>query len=307
MNKETKRFRHEFDMLQNDEMSYYQQLLIRKYQPDVQHWIDRLKTEDFYEKNSTSKWHQTDNQKRWNMIKNGHKTNQTTDDINYYNDNPIEYRWNNYGFRTDDDFNDSQVGVVTLGCSHTEGVGHHYENTWGYKLSKHFSQPHWNLGRGGKGLDCAYRLLYAFDDFLKYDKVFLLCPSPFRTELFTLDDAFLKEFYKHPLDFLKKQKAPSSIFKSEEMNKGFDVVQFGSNIRELLKHTSLINSLRGFVQNKGAEFYFVDLHLFPHHIEEDLVSEKECENYSARDGHWPIKKQHLVYKTFLQMYEGIHE
>ena len=50
MNKETKRFRHEFDMLQNDEMSYYQQLLIRKYQPDVQHWIDRLKTEDFYQK-----------------------------------------------------------------------------------------------------------------------------------------------------------------------------------------------------------------------------------------------------------------
>ena len=43
------------------------------------------------------------------------------------------------------------------------------------------------------------------DDLLKYDKVFLLCPSPFRTELFTLDDIFLKEFYKHPLDFLKKQ------------------------------------------------------------------------------------------------------
>ena len=63
------------------------------------------------------------------------------------------------------------------------------------------------------------------------------------------------------------------------MNKGFDVVQFGSNIRELLKHTSLINQLRGFVQNR-EEFYLIDLHLLPHEIEEDLVSENECPNYS---------------------------
>ena len=304
MNKQTKKFRKELKFLQNYEMDYFQKILIRKYQPDSKHWIDRLKTEDFYEKNCTSKWLQTDNKKNWDRLNNEFSPIHTQNDLDYYHDNPIQYRWNNYGFRTDNDFNDKEVGVVTLGCSHTEGVGHHYENTWGYKISKHFSQPHWNLGRGGKGLDCAYRLLYAFDDLLKYDKVFLLCPSPFRTELFTLDDIFLKEFYKHPLDFLKKQKAPSSIFKSEEMNKGFDVVQFGSNIRELLKHTSLINALRGFVQNRGAEFYLIDLHLLPHEIEEDLVSENECPNYSARDGHWSTKKQHLVYKTFLDMVEN---
>ena len=53
MNKKTKRFRQEFDMLQNDEMFYYQQILIRKYQPNIKHWIDRLKTEDSYEKKLT--------------------------------------------------------------------------------------------------------------------------------------------------------------------------------------------------------------------------------------------------------------
>ena len=87
------------------------------------------------------------------------------------------------------------------------------------------------------------------------------------------------------------------------MNKGFDVVQFGSNIRELLKHTSLINTFRVLFKI-GEEFYLIDLHLLPHEIEEDLVSENECPNYSVRDGHWSTKKQHLVYKTFLDMVEN---
>ena len=125
-----------------------------------------------------------DNKKNWDRLNNEYSPIHTQNDLDYYHDNPIQYRWNNYGFRTDNDFTDKEVGVVTLGCSHTEGVGHHYENTWGYKISKHFSQPHWNLGRGGKGLDCANIDYYMVDDLLKYDKVFLLCPSPFRTELF---------------------------------------------------------------------------------------------------------------------------
>ena len=56
-------------------------------------------------------------------------------DLEHYIKNPIEYKLNNYGFRTYDDL-DSSEGNVYLGCSFTYGEGHHLENTWSYKLHK---------------------------------------------------------------------------------------------------------------------------------------------------------------------------
>ena len=53
-----------------------------------------------------------------------------------YLKNPITYSYNNYGFRTRDDFNLNEEGNVFLGCSHTFGIGHHLEDTWVYKLSE---------------------------------------------------------------------------------------------------------------------------------------------------------------------------
>ena len=33
-----------------------------------------------------------------------------------------------------------------MGCSHTFGIGHHLENTWGFKLNNVIGGKFWNLG-----------------------------------------------------------------------------------------------------------------------------------------------------------------
>ena len=44
--------------------------------------------------------------------------------LEYYERYLIEYKLNNHGFRTYDDFYDGDTGTVYLGCSHTFGIGH---------------------------------------------------------------------------------------------------------------------------------------------------------------------------------------
>ena len=60
----------------------------------------------------------------------------------FWVDKKIEYKYNNEGFRVPYNFNDKDSGIVTLGCSFTEGVGLPYEYTWGYKLAKHLNVKH---------------------------------------------------------------------------------------------------------------------------------------------------------------------
>ena len=79
----------------------------------------------------------------------------------YYINNPIEYKFNNYGYRTYDDFEKGKKGILTLGCSFTEGIGLHLENTWSYKIAKHFNKPLYNLAVGGKGIRDSFERLIA--------------------------------------------------------------------------------------------------------------------------------------------------
>ena len=48
----------------------------------------------------------------------------------HYKANPIEYKFNNFGFRSNIDFVPGVEGNVYLGCSHTFGTGHYQENSW---------------------------------------------------------------------------------------------------------------------------------------------------------------------------------
>ena len=97
--------------------------------------------------------------------------------LNYYETNPIEYKLNNYGFRTDDDFFDGDEGTVYLGCSHTFGIGHHLENVWSYKLHKKVGEgKFFNLSYGGTGLTSHYHYLKYFSTKLKIKKVYHFYP-----------------------------------------------------------------------------------------------------------------------------------
>ena len=81
------------------------------------------------------------------LFEKNYKKYPNDESLKYYQENPIEYISNNYGFRTTDDFNDTDEGNVFLGCSFTFGLGLHLEDTWAYKVNKTIGGKFWNLSR----------------------------------------------------------------------------------------------------------------------------------------------------------------
>ena len=69
--------------------------------------------ESYYVPNESKSWTDWDSEDRFNKNLPKNKS------LEYYKKNPIEYSYNNYGFRTPDDFNDIDEGNVFLGCSFT--------------------------------------------------------------------------------------------------------------------------------------------------------------------------------------------
>ncbi len=99
--------------------------------------------------------------------------------------NSVEYRFNNYGFRTDDDFdiNNPTPGAMFLGCSFTTGIGLNIEDTWSHKVHTIIGGTFYNLGQGGAGFETYYRLLRAWAPVLKPFAVYTLGSFEPRREL----------------------------------------------------------------------------------------------------------------------------
>ena len=101
MNKQTKKFRKELKLLQNYEMDYFKKILIRKYQ--VTENIGLIGKTKIFMKKIVHQNGSNRQQKNWDRLNNEYSPIHTKNDLDYYHDNPIQYRWNNYGFRTDND------------------------------------------------------------------------------------------------------------------------------------------------------------------------------------------------------------
>jgi hypothetical protein len=108
----------------------------------------------------------------------------TNPSLLHYLENPISYKFNNYGFRTPIDFVDGVEGNLFLGCSHTFGTGHYLENTWSWKLNEYVGGNFLNASVCGTGIGTASRLLYGLKGIIKPKNVFLYYPHPYRFEYF---------------------------------------------------------------------------------------------------------------------------
>ena len=73
----------------------------------------------YYPSNKILDWSLGDNKKLFEKKCKKYPNNKS---LKYYKENPIEYSFNNYGFRTPDDFNSIDEGNVFLGDSHTMGM-----------------------------------------------------------------------------------------------------------------------------------------------------------------------------------------
>ncbi len=104
---------------------------------------------------------------------------------NLYTQNELEYKFNSDGFRCDEFTLPSDLNIVFLGCSCTEGIGLPIEQTWSYILLekiKHKTKkniPYWSLAVGGSGFDAQSENLYWLSQKTKIDFVFSFMP-PFQ-------------------------------------------------------------------------------------------------------------------------------
>jgi len=221
--------------------------------------------------------------------------------LKYYKENPIKYSFNNFGFRTPDDFNDEDEGNIFLGCSDTMGVGHLLENTWPYKVNKKIGGKFWNLSQGGSGIQTAFRLLYGFKDYLKVKNIFHLVLYHPRYE-FIQEDRVIKLANWMIDDKIQSDNEPTILEywdngegKRTEINsfKEFYVNILGSPSHTVYTNESYIYALKGLAKEMGCNYYYLTEYDIDN-IEEDPME--------ARDlaGHATVDQLDFISKKFLK-------
>jgi len=111
----------------------------------------------------------------------------------------ITYQFNSQGFRCNEF--DHSLGIITIGCSFTAGVGLPLTDIWPTIVGNKLGLSVWNLGIGGASMDTCFRLLYHYIDRLNAQYVLLLTPPPQRFELHTQDTVlfFHPQSITHPI------------------------------------------------------------------------------------------------------------
>ena len=243
------------------------------------------------------------------LFKKNCKKYSNNNSLTYYKENPIKYKFNNYGFRTNDEFNDTDEGNIFLGCSNTIGIGHHLKNTWSYKLNKQVGGKFWNLGIGGTGIDTAFRLLYGFKDFLKTKNIFhcVFNFHKFRYEIFedsknivnvkAYDPAYqlapiqiYKSFFNEPLLVVSKVLSyySKSFITNILLNENFTKFNYNKNIL----------AIESLAKQMNCNYYRINASTI------DGISlpiEKGKDIIEARDlVHLNTYQHNLIYENFLE-------
>lgn len=142
-----------------------------------------------YRRNFLSKtvqWHQADSEENYKI-----------DNVfgpNLYKPDSFDYTFNTNGFRCDELDEPSELPIVFLGCSFTEGEGLPVDKTWAYLLLEHIRRatgkkiPFWNLAIAGSGTDMNAGILSNFIDQLRPKYIFYLRPPWMRRTVFVQQD-----------------------------------------------------------------------------------------------------------------------
>jgi hypothetical protein len=217
--------------------------------------------------------------------------------LNYYKKNPIEYQFNNYGFRTPDDFNDTDEGNVFLGCSQTIGIGLHLENTWAYKVNQEVGGKLWNLGQGGMSIQTDYRLLFAWKDTLKIKNIFQYSiPWP-RFEFFN-EDGFIH------LNHHKKKYRENWKHKPHRWEFYVDILsdEVYCNYNQMV----YINAIKGISEEIGCNYYYITPEILEWSIPtlwEERLDEND-DSIRARDlEHYTVGRSKFLYENMMEYYE----
>lgn len=130
---------------------------------------------------------------KWNLDERKNKTYTTSGSDNTHEN---IYTYNSLGFRGDEfPFKDNKPVLMTVGCSHTEGVGVNDNETFSYHLSKLLNYNHINFGFTGRSNDYICRTILTYTDLIKPTFIFVLYTDVHRMEYYTEDCGI--EPYQH--------------------------------------------------------------------------------------------------------------
>lgn len=130
--------------------------------------------------NRTDFWLPTDGEDTYKAFHEGKR--------NLYRPGDFTYTYNDKGFRCDDFSLSSELPIMFIGCSCTEGVGLPLETTWAYQLVTKIREatgkiiPFWSVALGGSGIDTQSQYLYWISQRINFKYVFGLLPPSGRRE-----------------------------------------------------------------------------------------------------------------------------
>lgn len=199
-----------------------------------------------------------------------------------YLKNPINYNLNDYGFRTNDSFDSSDIGNIFLGCSHTFGIGHYLENVWSYKLSQEIGDRFFNISEPGSGVMTQYRYLVYFINKLKVKNVFHYLPD--------------EDWYRY--EYIKENGAFGRILYDDLPPKVIDNL-FDEKQVHLINYI-YIDAIRQLLNSKGINYY---LYTKSYANVENMNPYHETW-IPARDLiHYYVEEQNELYKIFKFKYQ----
>ena len=121
------------------------------------------------------------------------------------------YTYNSLGFRGDEPTKEG-FKVMSIGCSHTEGVGLTDNETWSHQLCKLINGIDLNFGFGGRSNDYVVRCLLTYFDLVKPDLVLIMYPNQDRREYYT-EAGGIEPFAYNPWGFLSETEQGVDIYK----------------------------------------------------------------------------------------------
>lgn len=165
-----------------------------------------------------------------------------------YVDRPVEYIFNDAGFRMkfEMDPDKSKKVDIYLGCSHTYGAGHYWENTWPYLVSQFTGNEIVNLGKGGHGSESSYYNLIRYFECFDVQNVFYF------QDIVPRYDYFDKYGFAQPF-------CPQ-WYQTEEATPYKDWYISGALVEDwhiVYNHTKNVNAMIGFLKDKNVPFYHI--------------------------------------------------
>jgi len=193
----------------------------------------------------------------------------------------LDYKLNQYGFRSQDWTDNKEECYLVLGSSNTFGTGTPEEDRWSNLIQDHTGITVYNLGINGGACDSVTRLLLGWVDIIKPSKVFVLWPPVKRWEVGKKDHV--------------RCYTPSMVYSMFEnkahSDAGYCIDYLGQDFNSDINKTRNAYALRGICNERNIEYYTLETHGFKH-----------IDMYKARDGkHNGSLMQKAIAEEFIKL------